>query len=142
MPKKRQWGWPHDTENLAHASLARLSQARRPSANPSAPSDGPDADDFARGLSELVGRGVSACFVYWGSGLERYSYPAQFADRFRGTVRIDAVDVQFLPAIDHTLTTLDGQATLLRQFSDWCVAVKRRATMPPTDELRSGRVCR
>jgi pimeloyl-ACP methyl ester carboxylesterase len=84
-----------------------------------------DADEFARELSRLVERGVRTCFVYSGCRLDSFSYPAQLADRFRRRVPMEAVEVHFLPHVDHTLTTLTSQSLLIEQISRWCIEMGR-----------------
>lgn len=84
----------------------------------------PDAEErFLGELSRLVRRGVRPCFVYSGSRLRQYSYESQLNDRLRGRVPAGAVTVHFMPEVDHTLTTLDGQAVVARQVEEFCKSI-------------------
>ena len=75
---------------------------------------------FIEELSRLATRGVRTCFVFSGSNLREYSYEAQLEDVIRGKVPQHGVDVQFMPSVDHTLTTLDGQQRVTAQVEDFC----------------------
>jgi len=129
-------GWP-----LAKRLVLRLTQqiadrGKAASADAQAlpPRETPEAEErFLQELMTLVGRGVRPCFVYSGSSLRQYSYEAQMEDRLRGRVPREAVAVHFMPDIDHTLTTLEGQAIASRQVEEFCRALGASDT---TDALR------
>ena len=83
-----------------------------------------DADVFGRDFAALTARGTSLCFVYSGSRLDEYSYESQLRERFGDRVRFDRVEVQFLPEVDHTLTTRESQRVVLDQAARWCASVR------------------
>jgi pimeloyl-ACP methyl ester carboxylesterase len=115
-------GFLHRIPHIPKRLRAGLSEPRTEAQSNHAPG----ADEFARDLSRLVDRGVRACFVYSGCRLDSFSYREQLADRFGARVRMDAVDVQFLPHVDHTLTTLSSQSLLIEQMSRWCSEIVPR----------------
>lgn len=86
---------------------------------------------FLDELSRLVGRGVHPCFAYSGSNLRDYSYDNQLEDVFRGKVPAGSVTVHFMPEVDHTLTTLGGQATVAAQIEAFCMSLTENAATRP-----------
>ncbi len=115
--------WPL-ARRLAHRLLAHRGNAPADDAR-SVGRKTPEAEErFFAELSRLIGRGVRPCFVYSGSRLRHFSYESQLDDRLRGKVPAGAVTVHFMPEVDHTLTTLDGQAVVARQIEAFCKSIE------------------
>lgn len=94
-----------------------------PVAAPEPAASGPSAREFAGALQSLVDRGVGTYLVYSGSVIHRYNYDAQFREAFAGERFLDVVRCDYRPDIDHTVTTLQCQATLTALVADWCGAL-------------------
>lgn len=81
---------------------------------------------FAQGLSSRVRRGCQVYLVYTGSILHRYNHASQFQD-VMGKLPLNpadkealaAVQCDFLPQMDHTLSTLEGQRLFISRVSQW-----------------------
>lgn len=74
-------------------------------------SDDIPADAYAEGLARIEKRGAWVAHVMSGSYPERYSYHGQFKDRFR-RFGLRELTANYLPDVDHTLTTLDAQSRI------------------------------
>lgn len=79
----------------------------------------PPAAEFARSLQAVVDRGADVFMVYSGSLLNSYNYPEQFADVFGAHPFAQAVRCEFRPDIDHTVTPLSAQRSLLELVGRW-----------------------
>ncbi|MDO4681343.1 MAG: alpha/beta fold hydrolase [Lautropia sp.] len=86
------------------------------------------AETFAAGLSERIRSGCQVYLIYTGSILQRYNHASQFRD-VMATLPLSASDREalsrvrcdFLPQIDHTLSTLDGQRLFIGRVCKWLV---------------------
>lgn len=74
---------------------------------------------FRRQMDAIVERGVSPFIIYSGSILETYNYEGQLADAFEGSAFLGRARYAYLPHIDHTLTTIDGQREFLDRTVSW-----------------------
>jgi hypothetical protein len=86
----------------------------------------PEKQQFAAVLRTLAERGVEICFIYAGGSLQHYNYSSQFADVFGKLVPNDRVTSLFLRDIDHTVTRIAAQRSLLNAIIDW-TSVRFRA---------------
>lgn len=90
------------------------------------------AREFADGLLERLRRGCQIYLIYTGSILQYYNYASQFWDVMGGLgldrqqrKALAAVRCEFLPEIDHTLTTLDGQRLVIERVCAWLARLRR-----------------
>lgn len=75
--------------------------------------------DFAARLQALVDRQADVQMVYTGSVLDRYNHATQFRRSFGGHAFVDQVRCYYRPALDHTMTTLEAQRTLIDDVVAW-----------------------
>jgi len=83
---------------------------------------------FARMVQQLIDRDVAILTVHTGSFLRRYSYASQFREAFAEYPFVSKVRCEFIPEIDHTITSLSGQARVLQLVSQWATSLDRSAT--------------
>ncbi len=90
-----------------------------PTANalPTGQADGPQR--WAARMDELCARGVRVTLWFTSSWLAYVSHPRQLHRQFSGHAFLSASRIEFLPELDHTLTTLDGQHRLLEDVGTW-----------------------
>ncbi len=74
---------------------------------------------YAQHMRTLVDRGVNIFLMYSGSLLNRYNYAGQLRDGFRRDPFVDKVRCDFVPDIDHTVTTVASQRRLVAIVCDW-----------------------
>lgn len=86
------------------------------------------AESFAAGLSERIRSGCRVYLIYTGSILQRYNHASQFRDVMAklslsasDREALSRVQCDFLPQIDHTLSTLDGQRLFIGRVRKWLV---------------------
>lgn len=84
----------------------------------------PPKDEFVDQVNALVRRGVKLCFVYGGGVLQYYSYAGQFKDVFGREPFYAQVRSEFLPALDHMLSTGEAQHTMQALVAGWAVEVQ------------------
>ncbi len=100
--------------------------------------DRPSLPDLARGLGELVGRGVHVSVLHSGADFSNVNHAEQIAEAF-GFARNSGVAPRtgFLASIDHIMTSVNAQTA----FVDWIcsdvlgergVVAAPRAARPPT----------
>lgn len=77
------------------------------------------AEVYAGHLRALVDRGVAVFLMYSGSLLNRYNYAGQLRDGFGRDAFVDKVRCDFVPDIDHTVTTVASQRRLVAIICDW-----------------------
>ncbi|MDO4905318.1 MAG: alpha/beta hydrolase [Lautropia sp.] len=119
---------------LRNALQGRLKRWRERSAgtgaDPSTPVDyglpNVTVQAFAEGLAARVQRGCRIYLVFTGSILQRYNYANQFRDAMaqvslRAAEReaVARVRCDFVPEIDHTLSTLAGQRLFIARTGRW-----------------------
>lgn len=74
---------------------------------------------YAQHMRALVDRGVAVFLMYSGSLLDRYNYAGQLRDGFGRDPFVDRVRCDFVPDIDHTVTTVASQRRLVAIVCDW-----------------------
>jgi len=79
----------------------------------------PTRPEFAQAMQSLVTRGTSVYLAYSGSFLETHNYTGQLRDAFAGAMFLDHIRYDFMPDVDHTVTTLESQAKVLGAIRDW-----------------------
>ena len=90
---------------------------------------------FARGMKQLLDRGVDIAMVFAGDGLEIYNYRQQFSDAFRRYRIADRIDIRFLPDIDHVATGRAAQAELIAAILPWTQRVARITAVETVQNL-------
>lgn len=83
----------------------------------------PPKAEFVADVGALVRRGVKLCFVYGGGVLHYYSYADQFRDVFGREPFYPQLRCEFLPSLDHMLSTAQAQHTMQRVVVDWALDV-------------------
>jgi len=78
----------------------------------------PPKKRVAAELTALVGRGVSALFVYSG-GYTYYNYAGQFFDNFPAHSRNPQIEVEFFIDADHTYLLLADRGKLIQRIRSW-----------------------
>ncbi|RZI83553.1 MAG: alpha/beta fold hydrolase [Rubrivivax sp.] len=84
----------------------------------------PPREAFAASMQALVDRGVNIFMVYSGSMLWYYNHASQFRDAFAAYPFAKTVRCDYVPHIDHTVTTLAAQRELLKTICDWATTVR------------------
>jgi hypothetical protein len=79
----------------------------------------PSRESFARSLQALTARGLAIRMIYTATWSRFYSYARQFHDVFGREPFASKVQVQFMPEVDHTLTTQASQAESLQAVRRW-----------------------
>lgn len=121
--------WPV-LKNAVMGRLKRWQDRRTGEADPATPVDyglpSITAEAFAAGLSARVQADCQVYLLYTGSILQRYNHASQFRDVMRALPLAEAdraalarVRCDFLPEIDHTLSTLDGQRIFMDRVCQW-----------------------
>jgi hypothetical protein len=82
---------------------------------------------YAKAMQSLADRGVDLFLMFSGSVLERYNYPAQLRDSFRGHGFVNSVRCDYAPHIDHSITTLEAQNDVISTICSWAKQVRTRA---------------
>lgn len=91
-------------------------------------------EGFGHGLAERARAGCPTYLLFTGSVLQRYNHASQFADTMRAAPLADAdrvriredVQCDFLPDIDHTMTTLHGQRVYVERVRQWLAGLRAR----------------
>jgi Alpha/beta hydrolase family len=81
---------------------------------------------YAKAMQSLADRGVNLFLMFSGSVLERYNYPGQLRDGFRGHGFVDSVRCDYAPHIDHSITTLAAQNEVISTICSWAKAIRAR----------------
>ena len=79
----------------------------------------PPKQAFAGMIQALVDRGVKLRLAYSGNQIWRYNYPDQFRDAFAGHGFINKLRCDYLPEVDHTVTSLNAQRQVTASITDW-----------------------
>lgn len=87
----------------------------------------PPREAFAGIMQTLVDRGTHIFLMYSGSLLWYYNHPSQFRDAFATYPFAKAVRCDYVPHIDHTVTTLAAQRELIDTLRQWALGL----TVPP-----------
>lgn len=84
----------------------------------------PPREAYASLMQSLVDRGVDIYLMFSGSMLWYYSYADQLRDAFAGHAFVQALRCDYVPEIDHTLTTLASQRQVIKAICDWAPSVR------------------
>lgn len=82
--------------------------------------DVPPVGAFAGVLRTLTDRGVRIRLVYSGSSVDRRDYETQARILLDAHGLRQRVATEFLPEVDHVVTSLAAQSRVLGRFADWC----------------------
>jgi pimeloyl-ACP methyl ester carboxylesterase len=85
----------------------------------------PTRHQFEQALNSLVARGVAVYLVYSGSFLENYNYDSQLRDAFAKAAFLDRVRHDYMPDVDHTVTSLAAQRKVMAAVLHWIQGVAR-----------------
>lgn len=81
--------------------------------------DVPPRAEYAARLRELVGRGVAIRLVYSGSTCTEPDYHGQRRAIVEAEGLADRIRTEFMPDVDHVVTTREAQSLLLSKMRDW-----------------------
>ena len=101
----------------------------------------PTRAKFAQTMDELVRRGTALYLVYSGSFIETYNYQAQLRDAFGGAAFLARARYDFMPDVDHTVTTIAAQRKVLAAIRDWVlqdVCARPSPVRPAAEAARAG----
>ena len=115
--------------------LARLLAIRRTMAVDSGAKDNygrdvPPIQEYAARLRSLVDRGVNIRLVYSGSACDETDYEAQRRAMLKPEGLIERVHTEFLPDIDHVVSTRQAQELLLSRMREWIGEFDRVVRLP------------
>lgn len=79
----------------------------------------PTKAEYALAMQTLAARGVRHFMMFSGDIHWYYNYPRQFHDAFHGHDWARTVTVEYLPHMDHTLTTLAAQGHVIERIGAW-----------------------
>jgi len=88
----------------------------------------PTRQEFRAAMERLHARGVSVWLYYSASFLEAHNYHGQLRDAFRNAPFLDRIRYDYRPDVDHTLTTLAAQRTLIASMREWVQSVAAGST--------------
>jgi pimeloyl-ACP methyl ester carboxylesterase len=79
----------------------------------------PSAQEFRVVMDALVARGTAVYTLHSGSFIASYNYADQWRDKFRGASFLKHSRHDYLPDLDHTLSSVPAQRKLIALVSDW-----------------------
>lgn len=117
------WAWP---AKLA-STLSRLVLAKRPTPGEDGdqPGEHPTAQQFEADMNTLAGRGVALYLGFSGGFLDHYNYQDQMKDAFPSAAFVRDMRCEYLPHVDHTITSLGAQTAFVEKVSRWVSEVSR-----------------
>lgn len=83
----------------------------------------PPIEEFARTLRALCDRGVAVRLVYSGSSLDARDFATQRRILLGRYNLAGAVATEFLPDVDHVVTSISSQRRLTERFGEWLTDV-------------------
>jgi pimeloyl-ACP methyl ester carboxylesterase len=83
----------------------------------------PTREQFEEDMNRLVARGVAIYLVYSGSFLEHYNHASQIRDAFPKAAFLDKVRYDYMPDVDHTVTSLAAQDKVVGAVLEWVQSV-------------------
>lgn len=83
----------------------------------------PALRDYVEKLRILSGQGVALHLVYSGSTVDQQDFDAQRRMVLEANGLADRVHTEFLPDVDHVVTSVSAQRLILDRFGDWLAAV-------------------
>jgi pimeloyl-ACP methyl ester carboxylesterase len=96
----------------------------------------PTREQFEHDMNRLVARGVAIYLVYSGSFLEHYNHASQIRDAFPKAAFLDSVRYDYMPDVDHTVTSLAAQRKVVAAVLEWVQSVA--ATRAQDQRVLSG----
>lgn len=79
----------------------------------------PPRSTVQREIEQLLMRGAHLLHIYTGGVDEYYNYRGQFYDMFRSIRPRDALQVDYLPEVDHTFILESDRRRLIALITDW-----------------------
>lgn len=79
----------------------------------------PSAEEFQAAMDALVARGTAVYTLHSGSFVRYFNYAGQWHDKFRGAPFLRHSRHDYLPELDHTLSTVAAQRRLIDIVGDW-----------------------
>jgi hypothetical protein len=108
--------------------LARMLGKKQPEKDWAEPDFGsirPTVADYAAKLIRLLDRGVAIDILYSGGFEETYNYAGQFRDVFGRYGFVERLRCDFVPEIDHTISSAQMQLQLIARVRAWFEQVHR-----------------
>jgi len=79
----------------------------------------PSPEEFRAAMDALVARGTAVYTLHSGSFVRYFNYAEQWHDKFRGAAFLQHSRHDYLPELDHTLSTVAAQRKLIATVGDW-----------------------
>ena len=99
--------------------VLRRNRAKPATAVPSGEPEHPTPAQFQAAMDAIVGRGTAVWTMHSGSFVGAYNYADQWRDKFRGAPFMKAFRQDYLPELDHTLSSVPAQRALVALVGDW-----------------------
>jgi pimeloyl-ACP methyl ester carboxylesterase len=99
--------------------IARREPAHQVSAVESDEPVQPSPEEFRATMDALVARGTAVYTLHSGSFVRYFNYAGQWRDKFRGAPFLQHSRHDYLPELDHTLSTVAAQRKLIATVGDW-----------------------
>ena len=97
----------------------RRHRAKPATAVPAGEPEHPTPEQFRAAMDALVARGTSVCTMHSGSFVGYFNYADQWRDKFRGAAFLSDFRQDYLPELDHTLSSVPAQRKLIAIVGDW-----------------------
>jgi pimeloyl-ACP methyl ester carboxylesterase len=81
--------------------------------------DYPPRAEFCRDVLGMTGRGARLLFVFTGTTNYRYNGRDQLFETLPRNASRDAIDVEYLPGVDHLFSSVDQRADFLDRLARW-----------------------
>lgn len=105
------------------STVLRLVGAKRPAPadDTDQPGDHPTPPQFQADMDGLARRGVALYLGFSGSFLDHYNYQDQMRDAFPSAAFVHGMRCDYLPHVDHTITSLAAQRRFVDDVTTWVV---------------------
>lgn len=99
--------------------ILRRGRAKAATAVPAGEPEHPTPAQFQAAMDALVARGTSVWTMHSGSFVGYFNYADQWRDKFRGAAFMSNFRQDYLPELDHTLSSVPAQRKLVDLVGDW-----------------------
>lgn len=115
------WAWP---AKLA-TTISRLVVARRrvPGEDNEQPGEHPTAQQFEADMNSLAAQGVALYLGFSGGVKDHYNYQDQMKDAFPSAAFVRDMRCEYLPHVDHTITSLAAQRQFVDDVTRWVASL-------------------
>jgi dienelactone hydrolase len=99
--------------------VLRRNRAKPATAVPSGEPEHPTPAQFRAAMDAVVARGTTVWTMHSGSFVGYFNYADQWRDMFRGAAFMRDFRQDYLPELDHTLSSVPAQRALIALVGDW-----------------------